>query len=71
MVYIITSKTRRHKDKKFSEKYLKPGGVEAAEKDGITKFEAFREINRMTDKGVTVDERRDIVNEFIDREKGK
>jgi hypothetical protein len=70
MAYIVTSKTRRHHDKRFSEKYLKPGGIIAAEKDGIRKGDAFREINRMTDSGVTVDQRRDIVNEFIDRQKG-
>jgi hypothetical protein len=71
MTYIITSKTRRHHDKKISEKYFRPGGVVALEKDGLSKFEAFREINRMTDKGVSVDERREIVQSFIDREKGK
>jgi predicted transcriptional regulator len=66
MVYIIT-----RKGKKFSEKYLWPGGIEAAEKDGISKSTMMTEINHLTDKGVSIDQRRDIVNNFVDREKGK
>ncbi len=66
MVYIINRK-RKH----FTEKYLFPGGIEAAEKDGISRSEMMQEINHLTDKGVSVDNRRDIVTEFIDREKGK
>jgi len=69
MAYIITSKTRKHQDRRISEKYFKKGGVEELEKDGLSKFEAFRELNRLTDSGVTVDERRDIVEDFVKREK--
>jgi len=65
MAYIITSKTRR-----FSEKYLRPGGIVAAEHDGIPKSTMMQEINHMTDGGISVDARRDIVVSFIDREKG-
>jgi hypothetical protein len=68
MVYIITSKTKRRGNRKFSEKYLHIGGIERAEGDGISKFAAFQEINGMTE-GMHVDERREIVNEFITREK--
>lgn len=71
MAYIITSKTRRNKGRKFPEHYLKPGGIEQAEKDGYTKSEIFQEINHLTDKGVTVDQRREIVNSFVDRSKAK
>ncbi len=65
MAYIITSKTKR-----FSEKYLRPGGIQAAEHDGISKSQMMTEINHMTDRNVSVDDRRDIVTSFIDREKG-
>lgn len=66
MVHIIVKK-----GKKFSEKYIRPGGIEAAEKDGVSKSEMMTEINHLTDKGVTVDQRRDIVTSFVDREKGR
>lgn len=66
MVYIIVKKGRR-----FKESYLRPGGIEAAEKDGISKSAMMTEINHMTDRGVSYDQRRDIVTSFVDREKGK
>lgn len=66
MVDIIIRNKRR-----FSEKYIRPGGIEAAEKDGISKSEMMQEINHMTDRGISIDQRRDIVTEFVDREKGK
>jgi len=67
MTYIITSKTRRYKTRKLPEHYLEPGGIQRAEADGYTKQEMFQEINRLTDSGVTVDERRDIVASFVER----
>lgn len=66
MVYIIS-----RKGKKFTENYLTPGGIERAERDGISKSEMMQEINHLTDKGVDVDTRRDIVTSFVDREKSK
>lgn len=71
MSYIITSKTRRYsRPKAFKECYLRPGGLEEAERNGIRKGDAFIEINHLTDS-MSADERRDIVNEFVDREKAK
>lgn len=67
MVYIITKSKSRAR---FSEKYLKPGGIEAAERDGIKKSDMMQEIVQMTDS-LSADARRDIVTEFIDREKAK
>jgi len=66
MVYIITKKGKR-----FKENYLKPGGIIEAEKNGISRSEMMTEINHLTDRGVSVDERRDIVTSFIDRQKGE
>jgi hypothetical protein len=66
MVQIIV-----RKGKVFKESYLTPGGIERAEKDGVSRSAMMQEINHLTDKGVSVDARRDIVTSFVDREKGK
>lgn len=66
MVYIIS-----RKGKKFKESYLTPGGIEKAERDGISKSEMMTEINHLTDRGISIDHRRDIVSSFVDREKEK
>lgn len=66
MVYIIVKKGKR-----FTEKYLKPGGIEAAERDGVSRSTMMTEINHLTDRGMSYDERRDIVTSFVDREKSK
>lgn len=69
MVYIIS-----RKGKHFNESYLTHGGIEKAERDGITKSQMMTEINHLTDRGISVDERRRIVSEFADRnnmEKGR
>ena len=62
MVHIIV------KNNKFRERYIQKG-IEACEKDGIRKGDAFIAINQMTDRGVSVDERREIIEKFIKREK--
>jgi hypothetical protein len=65
MVYIIV------KNKKpFKESYLTRGGIVRAERDGIAKSTMMQEIVQMT-SDLHPDARRDIVDEFIDREKGK
>ncbi len=66
MAYIITSK----RGKRFTENYLRPGGLYECEKNGILKSTAMQDIAEMT-SDMHPDARREIVNEFIDREKAK
>lgn len=65
MVYIIS-----RKGKQFKESHITSGGIEKCERDGISRSAMMQQIVQMTDS-LSADARRDIVTDFVDREKGK